>query len=66
MPYFSNKEIKEAPRGYVPASISEAGTVIAPQCCKQKMKYVGDCDMGCCDDYRCEKCSYKVRIEWPD
>lgn len=65
MPFFSNKEIKEAPVNYEPAQIN-GGTVIGPRCCGENMKDDGGCSEGCCDDYKCDKCGYQVRIEWPD
>lgn len=24
------------------------------------------CVYGCCDDYICDHCGYKFRVEWPD
>lgn len=64
---YSNKEIREAPPGYVSAKIDFAtGSVTGPQCCGEKMVDDGDCGQGCCDDYRCETCGHTVRIEWPD
>lgn len=66
MPYFSNEEIRTAPKGYEPAQILDNGTVRGPKCCGQSMKDVGGCSLGCCDDYECTICGYEVRIEWPD
>ena len=66
MPFYSNREIREAPERYVPASCDEKGNCTGPSCCGQKMKDVGSCSSGCCDDYECEICGYDVRIEWPD
>lgn len=66
MPFYSNKEARERPPGYQPASVDEKGVTTGPRCCDTKMKDVGGCSEGCCDDYRCETCGYKVRIEWPD
>lgn len=66
MPYMSNKEIREAPEGYVPAGTHEDGSLYGPSCCGQKMADNGGCSEGCCDDYKCENCGYKVRIEWGD
>ncbi len=43
-----------------------SGNTMAPRCCGQPMKDDGECDVGCCDDYRCEICSKRVRVEWPD
>lgn len=67
MSYFSNREAREAPDGYVPAKIdSDTGKVTGPQCCGQPMADDGGCGTGCCDDYRCGTCDYTVRVEWPD
>lgn len=66
MPYFSNEEIRSAPEGYVPAQVLEEGKVQGPQCCGERMEDDGGCSEGCCDDYKCSKCGYRVRIEWPD
>ena len=66
MGYFSNKEIKTAPDGYVPAQIDADGKCTGPRCCGQKMQPNGGCGIGCCDDYLCENCGHTVRIEWPD
>lgn len=63
-PFYSNREIREAPEGYVPAS-ANGGAVVGPRCHGKPMKDVGGCSEGCCDDYQCEECGYKVRIEWP-
>ena len=66
MPFYSNKEIREAPPQYVPARVNDDGSVSGPQCCGQKMTDNGGCSQGCCDDYKCKKCGHTVRIEWPD
>ena len=66
MGFFSNAEIKSRPEGYEPAGINADGSVYGPKCCGQKMARDGGCSEGCCDDYRCEKCGHRVRIEWPD
>lgn len=66
MPYYSNKEIREAPEGYISAKVDERGNITSPQCHGRYMKYNGGCSSGCCDDYVCEECGYTVRIEWPD
>jgi hypothetical protein len=63
---YSNKEIREAPPGYVSAGIQPDGTVTGPQCCGEKMTCTGGCSAGCCDDYECQTCGHTVRIEWPD
>ncbi len=64
---YSNKEIREAPPGYVSATIDEAtGNCAGPQCCGVPMADDGSCGEGCCNDYKCEKCGHSVRIEWPD
>src|ERR1043165_3546559 len=44
----------------------ETGVVTAPWCCGRRMVDDGDCNCGCCDDYRCTKCGRRVRIEGPD
>lgn len=49
-----------------PAQVLEGGHVRGPRCCGAPMKDAGGCSEGCCDDYRCTVCGYKVRIEWPD
>jgi len=46
MGYFSNKEIKTAPDGYVPAQIDADGKCTGPRCCGQKMQPNGGCDIG--------------------
>lgn len=66
MPYLSNREIKTAPDGYVPASETSEGVCLPPQCCGGYMADDGGCSEGCCDDYKCLTCGYRVRIEWPD
>lgn len=66
MTFFSNKEIREAPEGYFPARVGDVGHIIGPRCCGIPMADVGGCSEGCCDDYQCSICGYKVRIEWPD
>lgn len=64
---FSNREIRDAPPGYISASIDSAtGRVTGPQCCGAPMADDGCCGDGCCDDYKCQKCGHTVRIEWPD
>ena len=42
------------------------GTVSTPICCGHKMLDDGGCSDGCCDDYRCEHCGKKIRVEWGD
>ena len=67
MPFMSNKEIREAPPQYVPASVDPvSGICTGPMCCGVKMADDGDCGMGCCDDYKCRTCGHTVRVEWPD
>ena len=66
MTYFSNEEIKNAPKGYKSAQVLEGGIVKGPQCCGKDMMGDGGCSKGCCDDYKCSICGYQVRIEWPD
>lgn len=68
MPFYSNKEINEAPPGYVPARLGDkpSDPIIGPQCCGEPMADDGGCSAGCCDDYKCQKCGHRVRIEWPD
>ena len=66
MPMFSNTEIATAPAGYEPAQVLEGGKVRGPRCCGAAMADAGECSAGCCDDYRCASCGYRVRIEWPD
>lgn len=66
MPFYSNKEIKERPAQYESAGINPDGSVHGPKCCGVKMTDDGGCSEGCCDDYRCDVCGYRVRIEWPD
>jgi len=66
MPYYSNAEIKGAPPTYEPASENVDGSVTGPKCCGEAMQDDGGCSSGCCDDYKCAKCGYTVRIEWPD
>jgi hypothetical protein len=65
MAYFSNREAREAPEGYVPAQILDGGAVKGPECCGTKMADNGECAEGCCDDFKCETCGHMVRIEWP-
>lgn len=43
----------------------EPGQVRGPICCGGRMKLIGDCDEGCCDDYKCETCGKEIRVEWP-
>lgn len=57
---------REYPENYVGARILKNGRVVGPRCCGQRMADDGDCGQGCCDDYRCEACGFKTRIEWPD
>ena len=45
---------------------SSNGIVRAPMCCGQKMADDGECSEGCCDDWKCEKCSRLLRTEAPD
>jgi len=66
MPFYSNSEAHSAPDGYEPAKVLPGGNVTGPKCCGAPMKADGGCSEGCCDDYRCETCGYRVRIEWPD
>lgn len=42
------------------------GSIRAPACCGQPMADDGGCAEGCCDDYRCETCGERLRVEWPD
>ena len=42
------------------------GQVHAPLCCDTIMVDDGGCSNGCCDDYRCERCGKRIRIQWPD
>lgn len=63
---FSAAAQKSRPESFVHAQISENGSVTRPQCHGQPMADAGDCGQGCCDDYRCGVCGYKVRVEWPD
>ena len=39
------------------------GTILSPVCCGQNMKDVGGCSEGCCDDFKCEVCDKRVRLE---
>lgn len=57
---------KERPEGFRNARIEAGGICHGPECCGQKMADDGDCGQGCCDDYKCEKCGYTTRVEWPD
>lgn len=57
---------KDRPAGFRGAQILANGKCIGPQCCGEPMADNGDCGRGCCDDYKCEKCGYKTRVEWPD
>lgn len=57
---------QERPESFVPARILEDGKVLGPRCCGQRMDDDGDCGIGCCDDYKCAKCGYTTRVEWPD
>lgn len=54
------------PEGFRNARVEADGKCYAPECCGQKMEDDGDCGQGCCDDYKCAKCGYKHRVEWPD
>lgn len=65
MPFYSNGEATSAPESYAPAAVNADGSVSGPRCCGQKMVDVGGCSEGCCDDFKCSVCGYKVRIEWP-
>lgn len=56
----------ERPASFEHAQILENGHVRGPRCCGVPMTDDGDCGQGCCDDYRCETCGYKCRVEWPD
>lgn len=56
----------ERPKDFKHAQILENGHVRGPQCCGEYMADNGDCGQGCCDDYKCAKCGYKCRVEWPD
>lgn len=42
------------------------GSVRAPICCGKRMKADGGCSEGCCDDFKCEACGKRTRVEWPD
>lgn len=66
MPFFSNTETRTAPTGYEPANVNSDGSLTGPRCCGQPMSDDGGCSAGCCDDYKCDICGHKVRIEWPD
>lgn len=57
---------KPRPEGFKPAQVFNSGSVTGPECCGQKMADDGDCGQGCCDDYRCGKCGYRCRVEWPN
>ena len=56
----------ERPESFERAQILPNGKVMGPRCCGQDMADDGGCSQGCCDDFKCEVCGYKVRIEWPD
>lgn len=51
--------------GQEPAIINADGGVTSPRCCHEPMKDDGGCAEGCCDDYKCEVCGKRIRIEWP-
>lgn len=59
-------EKRARPEGFKGARVTEDGKCYGPECCGQKMADDGDCGLGCCDDYKCEKCGYTTRVEWPD
>lgn len=47
--------------------------VITKECvsvlsCEKKLhlRSIGDCGLGCCDDYECPDCGKRFRVEWPD
>ena len=40
------------------------GVVSSPTCCGQKMKDDGECYEGCCDYFKCEVCSKRIRLEY--
>lgn len=40
--------------------------VTSPECCGHSMKSDGGCSEGCCDDFLCETCGKRLRVEWPD
>lgn len=42
------------------------GVVSTPVCCGQKMKDDGGCSEGCCDDFKCEICNKRIRLEYGD
>jgi hypothetical protein len=46
--------------------ICDDGSVRGPICCGKRMKNDGGCSEGCCDDYKCETCGKRIRVEWPD
>lgn len=33
---------------------------------KDQLKRVGMCSMGCCDDFLCQACGKRIRLECPD
>lgn len=66
MTFFSNAEIRTAPKKYEPAKVNADGSVSGPRCCGQEMLDDGGCSDGCCDDYKCSACGHTIRIEWPD
>lgn len=56
----------KSPEQFERAQINGDGTCIGPKCCGEKMADDGDCGQGCCDDYKCNVCGYRTRVEWPD
>lgn len=46
--------------------INQDGSVGGPVCCGAKMADDGGCSEGCCDDFKCEICCKRIRVEWPD
>jgi hypothetical protein len=49
-----------------PSLTNPNGTVSSPTCCGQTMADDGGCSQGCCDDFKCDTCGKKIRVEWPD
>lgn len=57
---------KEKTPEYQGAYVGEKGYVYGPICCGERMKCIGGCAEGCCDDYQCQTCKKVIRVEWPD
>jgi hypothetical protein len=32
----------------------------------EPLNSIGDCGLGCCNDYECPDCGKRFRVEWPD